>query len=315
MDTKTRAIVNHLKEEFSKQGKMMRQINKMVPIQGERRVIPLAGRNIDVAYYPVEKEHAPLLIGLHGGGFVFGGAALDDAMWVAIRDALDVNVISLEYRKCPDYCWPAPVDDVYECACYLKEHADEYGFDPEQMSVIGFSAGANLAATACLKAKQMGMDLYKYQLLIYPFLDMVTPPNEKGDEGCFEPEGLVAFNELYTKGEDRSNVLASPVIATKEELEGLPEAVIVLAERDELQHEGRKYAKMLEDAGVKVSMTTINDMPHAYFENGYIKDVSNRNDLNDWTLKCLEDGTMQQACVKTLDFIKQALASLDVESV
>lgn len=303
MDKKTRIIVDHIKEEFSKQGRMMRQINKMVPIQGERRVIPLADRNIDVAYYSVKKEHAPLLIGLHGGGFVFGGSALDDDMWVAIRDALDVNVVSIEYRKCPDYRWPAPVDDVYECACYLKEHADEYGFDPEEMSVIGFSAGANLAATACLKAKQMGVELYRYQLLIYPFLDMVTPPNEKGDEGCFEPEGLIAFNELYTEPEDRSNILASPVFATKEELEGLPEAVIVLAQKDELQHEGRKYAQMLEEAGVKVTQTLIKDMPHAYFENGYIKDTKGR-ELNDWTLKCLADGTMQQACADTLAFVK-----------
>ncbi len=304
MDKKTRLVIDHLKDEFSKQGKMMRQINKMVPISGERRTIQLADRTIDVAYYPVERKDAPLLLGMHGGGFVFGGSALDDDMWVAIRDALGVNVASIEYRKCPDYQWPAPVEDVFECACYLKEHADEYGFDPEQMSVIGFSAGANLAATACLKAKQMGIDLYKYQLLIYPFLDMVTSPADKGDEGSFEPEGLIAFNELYTKEADRSNVLASPVFATQEELEGLPEAIVVLAEKDELQHEGAKYIQMLKEAGVKVSHTLMKNMPHAYFENGYIKDTKGRN-LDDWTLKCLEDGSMKRACEETLEYIKR----------
>lgn len=305
MDTKTRVIVEHLMEEFSNQGRRMRQINKMVPVTGERCVIPLEDRQIEAVYYPVQRKDAPLLIGMHGGGFVFGGSALDDEMWVAIRKALDVNVISLDYRKCPDYRWPDPVEDVHDCACYLREHAEEYGFNPNQMSVIGFSAGANLAATACLKAKQMGVELYKYQLLIYPFLDMVTPPAEKGDEGSFAPEGLLAFNELYTDETDRSNVLASPVFACKEDLLGLPEAVIVLAECDELQHEGRKYGKMLEEAGVKVSQTLIKGMPHAYFENGYIPDVSKRNDLDELTLKCLGDGSMKKACQETLDFLKK----------
>lgn len=303
MDSKTRKIVDHLKEEFSKQGRIMRQLNKMVPIKGERHVLSLEGRDIDMAFYPAKSEHAPLIVGMHGGGFVFGGSALDDDMWMAVSETLDVNVASIEYRKCPDYRWPDPVEDVFDSACYLKEHAEEFGFDSEHISVMGCSAGANLAATVCIMAKQKGVDLFDYQLLIYPFLDMVTPPTEKGNEGCFEPEGLLAFNELYTEESDRTNVLASPVFATKEELEDLPEAIIVFAEKDELKYEGMKYAQMLAEAGVKVSHTLIEDMPHAFFENGYIKDTRGRN-LDPVTLKAWEDGTMLKACEGTLAFLK-----------
>lgn len=306
MDSKTRAAVEQIKEEYAKQGRFMRQLNRMVPVQGERHMLPLSDREIEIVYYKAKREQAPLIIGLHGGGFVFGGGALDDDMWVAVRDALDVNVASVEYRKCPDHRWPDPVEDVFETACYLKDHGKDFGFDPDHVSVMGFSAGANLAATACIKAKQEGKDLYKYQLLIYPFLDMVTPPDEKGDEGCFAPEGLMAFNELYTEETDRKNVLASPVFATREELTGLPEAVIVLAQKDELQHEGRTYGKMLQEAGVKVTHTMIADMPHAYFENGYLKDVRGRN-LDPVSLKAWEDGSMLKACEATLEFIKSAL--------
>ena len=303
MDSKTRKIVDHLKEEFSKQGRIMRQLNKMVPIKGERHVLSLEGRDIDMTFYPAKSEHAPLIVGMHGGGFVFGGSALDDDMWMAVSETLDVNVASIEYRKCPDYRWPDPVEDVFDSACYLKEHAEEFGFDSEHISVMGCSAGANLAATACIMAKQKGVDLFDYQLLIYPFLDMVTPPTEKGNEGCFEPEGLLAFNELYTEESDRTNVLASPVFATKEELEDLPEAIIVFAEKDELKYEGMKYAQMLTDAGVKVACTLIEEMPHAFFENGYIKDTRGRN-LDPVTLKAWEDGTMMKACEGTLAFLK-----------
>lgn len=303
MEQKTRIVIDKIKAEFTKQGRMMRQLNKMLPIQGERRVIALPDRKIDLAFYPASRAMAPLIIGLHGGGFVFGGSAMDDDMWCAVRDALDVNIVSLDYRKCPDYRWPAPVEDVYDCACYLKEHAQEYGFDPANMSVMGCSAGANLAATACLKAKQEGVDLYRYQILLYPSVDLVTHPAEKGEEHSFQPETLLAFNELYVDEKDLRNVLVSSVFASEEELNGLPECILVVAEKDELKHEGLRYGEMLEAAGVKVSGKQISGMAHAYFENGYIKDIRGR-DLDEVSKQAWMDGTMQQACEETLAFLQ-----------
>ena len=304
MEADLRIKIDRVKEEFSNQGRQMRALNKIVPITGERHAIPLKDRQVDIAYYRSSSKNAPLIIGLHGGGFVFGGSALDDGMWQAVSRALDVNVASIEYRKCPDYRWPAPVEDVYECACYLKEHGAEFGFDPDQMSVMGFSAGANLAATACIYAKQQGKDLYKQQLLIYPCIDLVTNPAEKGGEGSFDPAVLLAFNELYVDETDAKNPLASPVFATKEELTGLPRAIVVVAQKDELQNEGMKYVQMLREAGVDVVHTMIENMPHAYFENGYLASTEGR-DLDPWTLKCLSDGSMQAACEETLGFLKK----------
>lgn len=303
MDTKTRIIIDKIKADFSAQGRQMRQLNKIVPIKGERHVIPLSGRDIEMAYYPGEHENAPLIIGLHGGGFVFGGSAMDDNMWVTVSKELGVNVASLDYRKCPDYRWPAPVEDVYECACYLKEHSAEYGFDPEQMSVMGFSAGANLAATACIYAKQQGKDLYKYQLLIYPCIDLFSDPATKGEERSFDPLQLIAFNEMYVDEKDAKNPLASPVFAAKENLEGLPCAIVAVAEKDELKNEGILYAKMLEEAGVSVSCELFEKMPHGYFESRYSEDLESRHP-DGWTLKCMADGTMQAACKETLEFLK-----------
>ena len=306
MDTEVRMKINQLKEIFSEQGRQMRRLNKIVPVKGERHAIELSDRSIEMVYYPADRENAPLLIGLHGGGFVFGGAALDDDMWVAVSKALGVNVASLEYRKCPDYRWPAPVEDVFEASCYLKQHATAFGFDPKQMWIMGCSAGANLAATSCIYAKQQGKDLYEYQILMYPCIDLVTHPAQKGNEGSFAPEVLLAFNELYVDPENAKNILASPVFASGEDLEGLPQAIVVVAEKDELQHEGIKYVHMLEKSGVPVSHTMIHNMPHAYLENGFIKDTSGR-DLDSWTLECLKNGSMQKACAETLEYLKKEI--------
>lgn len=302
MDAELRIQIDQIKEEFSKQGRMMRQLNKMVPITGERRQIQFTDRTIDVAYYKATRENAPLLIGLHGGGFVFGGSALDDDMWVAVSQALDVNVASIDYRKCPDYRWPDPVKDVVDCACFLRNHADVYGFDPEHISVLGCSAGANLATAACIYADEIGLDLFERQILIYPCVDLVTYPWDKGSEGSFPPAVLIAFNELYVDEKDAKNILASPIFANTEDLSGLPEAIVVLAEKDELKHEGGKYIQLLNDAEVPVSYTTIEDMPHAFFENGFLKSTEGR-DLDPYTLQCLADGSMKAACELVLQFL------------
>lgn len=306
MDTELRMKINRLKEIFSEQGRQMRKLNRLLPVKGERHVIELPDRKIDMVYYPADSENAPLLIGLHGGGFVFGGSAMDDDMWMAVSRTLDVNVASLDYRKCPDHRWPEPVKDVFEASCCLKQHASEFGVCPDHMWVMGCSAGANLAAAACIYAKQQGKALFEYQILIYPCIDLVTPPAEKGKEGSFAPEVLLAFNELYVDREHAKNILASPVFASKEDLAGLPRAIVVVAQKDELQHEGIKYVHMLEAAGVPVSHTMMEHMPHAYLENGYIKDTTGR-DLDPWTLQCLEDGSMQQACARTLEYLKREI--------
>ena len=85
------------------QAAKMRKINRIVPVSGERHDLPLAGREINIVYFKAEKKNAPLVLGFHGGGFLFGGNALNDAMWSAVRDAFGVNVASVDYRKSPDF--------------------------------------------------------------------------------------------------------------------------------------------------------------------------------------------------------------------
>ncbi|MEI3340666.1 MAG: alpha/beta hydrolase fold domain-containing protein [Eubacterium sp.] len=143
--------------------------------------LPVQDRQINIVYFRAKREHAPLILGFHGGGFLFGGNAMNDAMWSAVRDALDVNVASVEYRKSPDYRYKEALDDAYDAAVYMKNHAEEFGFDENRISVMGCSAGAGLAATVCLHAKEKGGVLFQNQILMYPFLDASTDPDSKGE--------------------------------------------------------------------------------------------------------------------------------------
>lgn len=118
MDEAMRNMVETMKEEILGSIGEMRTANKMVPVSGKRYGLPLPGREINMVYYPARRQNAPLILGFHGGGFLFGGCALDDAMWKAMRDRLDVNIASIDYRKTPEYRYPAPVEDAYDSAVY-----------------------------------------------------------------------------------------------------------------------------------------------------------------------------------------------------
>lgn len=285
----------------------MREMNKVLPVSGERIDLPLKGRDVNIIYYRAEKPGAPLIIGYHGGGYLFGGSAMNDRMWSAMAKALGVNIASVEYRKSPDFGWREGLEDGLDAAVYLYEHAAEFGFDPDRIGVTGMSAGAGMAARVCLYAKQKGHDFIRRQVLIYPFVDAATDPAAKG-EGSLGGPIMYIFNELYCDPSEAKNPLASPIFATKEELAGLPEAIVCLAENDNLRHEGMQYAEKLVWAGVQVHLRLEQGMPHGYFEYGFGENFKGESDyLDDATKAMIADGRIPAGSQKTLEFIKQCL--------
>ena len=159
-----------LPEIMERAGKV-REANKLVPISGTRYQLPLEGRTLDMAYYSTGKEGDPLVIGLHGGGFLYGGSALDDELWTNVVKILDVNVASVDYRMSPEVMDYDCLYDVYDSIRYLKDHAEDFGFDKDHISVFGSSAGGNLAAAVCILAGQKKEFTLDNQILMYPFLD------------------------------------------------------------------------------------------------------------------------------------------------
>ena len=93
-------------------------------------------------------------------------------------------------------------------------------------------------------------------------------------------------------------------------LEGLPNTILVTCENDNLRHEGIKYAKMLEKAGVTIACMQADGMPHAYFESGFkIPTDFEKQFLGDQADELTESGALHEWSVKTLDFIKENLSN------
>ena len=279
-----------------------RNINKYKRVGGQRFDIPCGDHNINIVYYSAEKKNASLFLGFHGGGFLFGGNAFNDHMWKAISQNLGVNVASVEYRKSPQYQYQHALEDAIAAYLWFQKNAEKFDFNRKNISVIGFSAGANLAATLCLALKNQNLCEIRHQILIYPYLDAATDPTEKGANSPL----LYLFNELHSSREAANSLYVSPVLAERKDLQGLPETWICVSGHDALKTEGYRYGEMLREAGVPVHVTCAENMPHEFFEAAF-------GDYTEATLKgktpelyrVVKSGAAHEAAMKVLDFLKR----------
>lgn len=325
-----------VKAEMIKQAHGISIADKMIKISGERIKLELEGRVLDAVYYPAlsddgsklcgdGEQKAPLIAGFHGGGFLFGGCALNDAMWVAVSKALHSHIISVGYRKSPEHDWHDTLKDCADVINYLARHAADFHADPTQISVMGQSAGASLAATVALKfnldkkglAPGTGFDNIaldnlpnadiKNCILLYPLVDGAMDPDSKG-EGSLSGPAAYVFNELHCNDGNVKNPLVSPVYASSEMLKGLPNTILVTCENDNLRHEAIKYAKMLKEAGISISHMQADGMPHAFFESGFKTPTDfEKQFLGENADELVSSGALHEWSVKTLEFIKENL--------
>lgn len=327
------------KAEMIKQAHGISIADKMIKITGERIKLDLKGRTLDAVYYPAlsddgsllydeskgTEQTAPLIVGFHGGGFLFGGCALNDAMWVAVSKALHAHIISVGYRKSPDHDWHDTLKDCTDVINYLADHASSFHADPGQISVMGQSAGANLAARVVIKFNMDKKGLepgdgfdnitldepahadIKNCIMLYPLVDGAMDPDSKGD-GSLSGPACYVFNELHCSDGNETNPLVSPVYASSSMLEGLPNTILVTCENDNLRHEALKYAKMLKDAHVPIAHMQADGMPHAYFESGFKTPTEfEKQFLGENADELVSSGALHTWSVKTLDFIKENL--------
>lgn len=280
-----------------------------LPTDGERMWIPLNEREIEVVYYKADKKNAPVIFGAHGGGFIMGNCAGDNLLWKTISKEYECNVISIGYRKVPDYIFPCALHDVYDTICYFMEHASEFDFDKEKAMTFGSSAGANLAAAAALLDRRKGTDYIKTQILNYPYLDLATDPEEKG-HGVQELLMYYLIPDKYVNDKmELKNPLVSPVYAAQKELNGMPKTIIVCGENDRLHVEGEKYADMLKERGVETYCQTFNGMEHGFIE-FYFYFQHTPMDQSFGTEQMKEDfksGKLSETAKSAIRFIKEHL--------
>ena len=223
---------------------------------------------------PVEGEKYPVLLFFHGGGWVTESVENYDRVCSRMAQSTGHIVMSVEYRLAPEYRFPIPFEDCYEAAKALYTGRLVLPVAPDRITIIGDSAGGNLAAAVCLKARDTGEFIPKKQRLIYPALNNCYTEGspyksvqENGEGYLLTAVKMEDYLKLYESSpEDRQNPYFAPIL--EKDLSHMPETLILTAEFDPLRDEGEEYGKRLKEANNYVEIHRIPDALHGYFALG-----------------------------------------------
>lgn len=227
--------------------------------------IPVGGRPLSVRLYrPSAQSNLPILVFLHGGGWVWGGLDTHDAMCRELARHTECAVFSLDYRLAPETPFPGPAEDGFAALRWISEFAPALGLDASRIARGGDSAGANLAIAAALRARGAGPKL-RYLALLYPALDPAcdSPSQHEFAAGHILTRDMMRwFWGCYRgSGDPKRDPLFAPLGA---DLHGLPPTTIATAECDILRDEGEAFANLLAAAGVSTLKRRHAGMIHGF---------------------------------------------------
>jgi len=208
----------------------------------------------------------PVLVYVHGGGWVRGDLDTHDGLCRLLAEAADCVVVSVDYRRAPEHPFPTPVHDAYAATEWAAAYAGIVGGDGDRIAVGGDSAGGNLAAAVTLLARERDGPEISHQVLLYPVTDYAfdTDSYAENAEGYLLSRASMRWYwARYLDDEvDGANPYASPLRAP--DLSGLPSATVVTAGYDPLRDEGAAYADRLREAGVPVTHANYPGMVHVF---------------------------------------------------
>jgi acetyl esterase/lipase len=210
----------------------------------------------------------PVILYLHGGGWVLGNAHTHDRLVRELAVGTGAAVVFVEYDRSPEARYPVAIEQGYATAQWIVREGAANGLDPERIAVAGDSVGGNMTAALALMAGDRGDVRFVQQSMYYPVTDagMDTGSYEQFAEGYFlAAKGMAWFWNAYLPDVDRrSEPYASPLRASDEQLAGLPPAFVIVDEADVLRDEGEAYAARLRAAGVEVTTVRYDGITHDF---------------------------------------------------
>jgi acetyl esterase/lipase len=207
----------------------------------------------------------PAVLWIHGGGFVLGSAAQDDALCRHLVEELDAVVASVDYRLAPEHAFPTPLHDCHDALVWLAGRGD---VDADRVAIGGASAGGGLAAGLALLARDRGEVSPVLQLLTYPMLDdrtvLRTDLDESGYRLWDNRSNRMGWEAYLGRPAGSPDVDGLAVPSRHPDLVGVAPAWIGVGTLDLFHDEDLTYAERLKSAGVPCQVEEVDGAFHAF---------------------------------------------------
>ena len=242
----------------------------LLPVDEQWVTVPAGVGDVRVRLVSPPGAQAPLpaILFMHGGGWILGNAATHDRLVREFAVGVNAVVAFVEYDRSPEARYPVAIEQGYAAAQWLGREGGQYGIDASRLAVAGDSVGGNMTAALAIMASERGDVRFLQQSMFYPVTDagMDTGTYAEFATGHYlTAKAMEWFWDAYIPDvARRSEIHASPLRATLEQLSGLPPAFIAVDEVDVLRDEGEAYAAKLRAAGVPVTTVRYDGTIHDF---------------------------------------------------
>lgn len=208
----------------------------------------------------------PLMIFLHGGGWVIGDVETHNSLCQSLCLKTGCTVVSVDYRLAPEHPCPAAHNDALAATQWIVQRLGELGPNNGSFILVGDSAGANLATCTCLALGKSERELLVGEIVIYPVTDHYTNPypsyQEKAKGYALTSNLMRWFWDTYLGNTNAPPPATTPIQASN--LASLPATLLITAEHDPLRDEGKAYGEKLLAAGVVLQYSHYENAAHGF---------------------------------------------------
>jgi acetyl esterase len=219
----------------------------------------------------------PVVIFTHGAGWVFGDAHTHDRLVRELTVRSGAATVFVNYGLSPEHRYPIAIEEIYATLEWVAKESSGHLLDSSRIAVAGDSVGGNMTAALTIMAKQRSGPSISAQLLYYPVTDASFDSDSYHQFATgywLRRDAMQWFWDRYTADDDqRSEITASPLRASLDDLRGLPPALVVVGEADVLRDEGEAYAAKLRAAGVAVTTVRYGGIVHDFVMVNALRDT------------------------------------------
>lgn len=232
-----------------------------IPLPQRNTVQPLRNAPVSGEWItPPQLDNGPVVLYLHGGGYVSGSPRTHRLMTTQIARVIPACVLAIDYRLAPEHPYPAALADAWAAYWWLLTQ----GVAPNEIIVAGDSAGGGLAIALALALRDANMPLPAGVVGLSPWLDLALEGEsvQRGESVDYlNPRVLKGCAQMYLNGADLHTPLASPLYA---DLRGLPPLLIQASTAELLVDDSRRFAERARAAGVTVELQLWDDLVHVF---------------------------------------------------
>ncbi|WP_428310646.1 alpha/beta hydrolase [Hydrocarboniphaga sp.] len=219
-------------------------------------------------YQPLSaRSGRPVVLWLHGGGYVLGVPEQDKGSYRDLIAAGDCVIVAPDYRLGSDAPYPAALHDCYDALLWIRHNAAELGVRDDQIAVAGASAGGGLCAALTLYARDQGEVRIAFQLPLYPMIDdrMLGESARDNDAPVWNSVAnrvawQVYLGDLY----GRDDVPAYAAAARATDYRGLPPTCTFVGDLEPFRDETLRYVEQLKAADVPVAFELFHGAYHGF---------------------------------------------------